>query len=332
MKIRNNIILVTILCLAAFALGACNYWEAADQSSINISFGGSNALSVLDKDKSEMVYTITLTSPGKDTITRTAEKGETHISIPVSEGKWSIHLRGEGDRRIGEGRADVAVAAGKPASVFINMDVTGTKVRDYKELVDDFNDGSLPENFFIEIIGDELIAYSSSDHDSPNVAILSNGKTITLRAKTKSGSLLIKRDIKTNKIDSNVFRIKNGTLILDGKPDDTITVNGRKNELGSIKCTRALINVETASSKLIMHNNVTLTNNITANGGGVHVSSGGTFFMYGGTITNNEVENEGGGVYISGEFSKTGGTISSNKAGKRGQNVMLNDNPIDSDY
>jgi len=324
MKIRNNFILITALCLVAFALGACDYWEPADQSSININFDDSNVRAVLDEDKSEMTYTITLTSPGKDSITRTTGKGETFISIPVSEGVWSIQVQGEGRRRVGEGAASVAVTAGKPASVPVKMNVIGTKVYEWKELMADFNDVSLPNEFSIEIIGKTLEAYSSSgandNENSTKVITLNTGKTITLRANEKEGLTILRKNINDD-IKVNVFRITNGTLILDGKTGGKIIIDGIKSSLGQKNCTRALINVENSSSaKLIMLEEVFLRNNITDLGGGVYVKKG-IFEMKGGTISGNTAKDKGGGVYIAelkdggGTFIKTGGTIHGSEDG-----------------
>ncbi|MDE7360779.1 MAG: leucine-rich repeat protein, partial [Oscillospiraceae bacterium] len=60
-------------------------------------------------------------------------------------------------------------------------------------------------------------------------------------------------------------------------------------------------------------------------GGGVFVDNGGTFKMYGGTISGATASN-GGGVYVNtnGTFEMNGGTISGNKVAKNGGGVYVN--------
>ena len=58
-----------------------------------------------------------------------------------------------------------------------------------------------------------------------------------------------------------------------------------------------------------------ITKNTAANGGGVYVYNRGEFNMYGGTITNNTATKGGGGVYVSGgTFNLYGGEIAYNKS------------------
>ena len=58
----------------------------------------------------------------------------------------------------------------------------------------------------------------------------------------------------------------------------------------------------------------TISNNRASSGGGVTVSTGGTFTMNGGTISGNTATSNGGGVSVSGTFTMHGGTISDNTA------------------
>ena len=62
---------------------------------------------------------------------------------------------------------------------------------------------------------------------------------------------------------------------------------------------------------------------VTNNGGGVYVDYGATFTMTGGIITNNIVTSSGGGVYVRGNFTKTGGTITGYSSGNN-----LNNNTV----
>lgn len=67
-----------------------------------------------------------------------------------------------------------------------------------------------------------------------------------------------------------------------------------------------------------------ITGNTAVNGGGVYVSGGGTFNMYGGSISGNKATDNGGGVYMSyGTFNMYGGSISGNRASTYGGGVYV---------
>jgi hypothetical protein len=80
---------------------------------------------------------------------------------------------------------------------------------------------------------------------------------------------------------------------------------------------------------VILGDGLTLTggNNV-SQGGGVHIKSGGSFTMTGGTISGNTATS-GGGVYVeSGSFTLNGGTISGNTAATSGGGVYVNSGPF----
>jgi len=90
--------------------------------------------------------------------------------------------------------------------------------------------------------------------------------------------------------------------------------------LGLDDNTSALVTVST-SGEFTMANTTTITGNSnTGNGGGVRVNTGGTFKMFGGTISENAVVgsggtgSNGGGVSNAGTFTMSGGTIIGNEA------------------
>ena len=68
-------------------------------------------------------------------------------------------------------------------------------------------------------------------------------------------------------------------------------------------------------------------NHVNGNGGGVYVDgTNGSFTMYGGTITNNSATGSGGGVYVDGKrssFIMYGGTITNNSAKNSGGGVYV---------
>ena len=68
-----------------------------------------------------------------------------------------------------------------------------------------------------------------------------------------------------------------------------------------------------------------ITGNSSQMGGGVYVSGGGTFNLYGGSISGNETD-RGGGVYMSyGTFNMYDGSISGNRASTYGGGVYVKD-------
>jgi len=298
MKNRNIFILITALCLTAFILSACGYLDGSEQGSININFDNSGARYAVDK--TDLIYTITLTSPGKDTITKTTKEGDTSISIPVSEGAWKIDVQAEGSRVRGVGDANVAVTAGKPAPANIKMKVTGTRVYNWDELKKDFNgvnDGSMNYLDNIEIKRN----LEASETVYANSISLNAENTITLWSEN---NVSITRKGTAVAVNATVFTIYKGTLILDGTKGGEIKIDGNKNKINT--CNRALINVD--GGTLIMRDGVTLTNNSTGNGGGVWVSgSNSYFYMDGGVISGNDASDKGGGVCIldHGRFEKT---------------------------
>ena len=69
-------------------------------------------------------------------------------------------------------------------------------------------------------------------------------------------------------------------------------------------------------------NGGTISGNTASNGGGVCMSSVGRFIMSGGIITGNTAGEYGGGVYVSGDITKTGGTITGYNSDPNNGNVV----------
>jgi hypothetical protein len=336
MKIKNIFILTAMF--AVFVLGTCSLLDGSGgQGSITINFDDSGArYAALDNDMAEMIYKVTLTSPGRGVITRETKKGAAAINIPVPEGIWNVQVDAEGDRVRGKGEASLTVTAGRSVSTNIGMLIKGMRVSTWGQLEEVFAelnnlDGKLGYLEEIEIDADaDLIATSCLALTKTKTA-----QEITLWA--KKNVTIIRGDTLTN---DPVFKIQNSALILDGTESGEITIDGDKDNRAKTKnySTKALINVETGGT-LTMLEGVTITNNynyygneensnikydIPGGGGGVYVGLNGTFYMDGGTISNNKASNHGGGVYVyvvhendqikeKGTFKKTGGTISSNE-------------------
>jgi len=326
MKIRN-IFLLAVLVRAIFIFSACDNWNSSDnQGSIVISFGnskvraagddaGSNAGSnanapvsvyVEEADKIEN-YTITLTNPDNDDITKEINKSES-VSIPVNAGKWSVVVNGEGDRVIIFGESEVDVEAGQSATVSITMNIIGTRVSSEEEIKADFveinkgKDGKLAYLEAIEILDSFTISETVYD----NGIILNSGNTVTLWSQ-KDVTLTRSEHNNRTDVQATVFRIDNGTLILDGTKGGEIIIDGNKENITS--CKRALVNVMGKDSVLTITEGITLKNNKTELGGAIYVQQG-TFRMEGGTISGNTASINGGGVYVeNGVVTKTGGII-----------------------
>jgi len=318
MKIRNIFIFTALI--VVFCLSACIDEGSNNQGVIKLNFNNSGARSPLsDEVLATMTYTVTLTK-GEEIITVEADSGGT-ATVQVSEGTWNIKVSARGgDSELGAGRisgqqeeeegVNVTVIAGKVASPTIKMIVTGTWVSTYEELVSLFNslDRIYPDLDMLKI---EITNDLETDKTAENSeATLNTNKKVTLWS--NSGITIKRKDgiTGTNGVDATVFKITKGTLILDGRRG-TITIDGNKDTI--TRCKRALINVY-EEGILEMHEGVTLTNNETDNGGAVWVE-GGTFNMYGGTISKNNARAQGGGVFTKtktnkvGKFFKTGGIV-----------------------
>jgi uncharacterized repeat protein (TIGR02543 family) len=182
------------------------------------------------------------------------------------------------------------------------------------------NDAATGNTYTITLRNDETIAPRSLDYSGKTVGITLTGgtaeRTISL---STTGSL---------------FTVGNGvTLTLD----NNVILQGRNN-------TASLVQVNSGGT-LVMNTGSKISDNIFSSsspaphGGGVSVSSGGTFTMSGGTISGNIAYSSyssysssfysyGGGVYVSGTFSMRGGTISGNTSFFYGGGVSVSNNGI----
>jgi uncharacterized repeat protein (TIGR02543 family) len=110
--------------------------------------------------------------------------------------------------------------------------------------------------------------------------------------------------------NGSVFTVESGVTLSLG---NNLTLQGRSSN------TTSLVKVNSGGT-LVMEIGSKITGNTSSSyGGGVAVSSGGTFTMSGGEISNNS-SYSGGGVYMagSGTFTMSGGAISSNTSYRGG--------------
>jgi hypothetical protein len=300
MKNRKRYFYFTALFAAVFGLSACiNYLNTADNTgNIRINLGNpSSRYSVSDDEKVAMTYTVTLTSPGQETITETFS-GVASKTIKVLPGTWDVKIEAEQKRtgsqyRVFKGHGevtDVVVEAEKVTEKDVNMTITAMRAYTWDDLCGDLADSGLKNLEYIEI-ADNMTAVKTAD------SIATVRAFNTLRAEK---NITIKRG---SALKDPLFNILN-SLTLEGK----ITIDGDKEGSGS-GSTSALINVVGGGS-LTIRDEVTLRNNVSVDGGGVCVR-GGSFTMRGGTISGNTAA-RGGGVFVGPNavsFTKTGGTI-----------------------
>ena len=151
------------------------------------------------------------------------------------------------------------------------------------------------DNYLIAIGADETIAPATLNYSGRTVGITLQGFDSERKISLSSNGRMF--DIRDNV-----------TLTLD----ENITLMGRDSNNNSL----LLVNWY---GGLIMNAGASITKNTSTNqqgGGGVHVSSFGTFIMYGGTISENTARTAGG-VFNEGTFTMYGGTISGNTAEDR---------------
>jgi len=145
-----------------------------------------------------------------------------------------------------------------------------------------------------------------------------SNKTLTIRSTTPNAPVTLTRGV-----SGNLFTVPAGVtliledVIIDGDHTGSFTTGG-----GSL--------FRVNGGALIMNSGAVIQNNRnTGSGGGVSVSSSGTFTMNGGKISSNPtgtagVANSGGGVNISGgAFTMTGGEISGNTISSNGGGVFV---------
>ena len=185
--------------------------------------------------------------------------------------------------------------------------------------------------------GDRL----TGDPNDANCVLLKTGYyylSTTVENYNDSGYV---RSLKTIKIDGNVTICLNGKQIqkvgnttgsvFEVPAGNTLTltdctgkgqVTTNRNDNGSgVYVNGGILNLYSGQITQSYGQKGTGSNESNKYGGGVYVNNGGTFNMYGGTITKNDA-NYGGGVYVkSGTFNMYGGTIENN-TGSMGYNKL----------
>ena len=122
-------------------------------------------------------------------------------------------------------------------------------------------------------------------------------------------------------------------LKIDGNKTVTIDLNGfvLNRNLNSEKNNGHVIEVFGGSTLIIKDSSATanaagtgkITGGYSARGGGIYVNKNAALKIESGTITGNEADVDGGGIYLAGDLEMTGGTITDNEADDTGGGIYV---------
>ena len=320
MKTRSFLIPLILLVALSFTFSACSGGSGGDTATISISLGAGSLPDKATVSIDQLRHVLVLSGPtGTQTYSIT---GGGTVKATVAPGIWSIDVEAFlGNDLYAKGSASAEVRIGRTTNVTIFMVVvwgTGTAggvggsvgggnpwtatVATWDELyakVDEIN--SAGGGSAVILITQPLSVVMSTNTPAGYIEI-NSGTNITLMA---TSSITIDRD---SGYTNQFFQVNGGKLTL-GLP----SMSGSLSLEGS-NATSAIIKV--MAGELVMNNGVKLSGNkwLTSGavGGAVYVDgSGCKFTMNGGIISDNEVSQSGGGVYVNmgGDFTMTGGTI-----------------------
>ena len=314
---------VVLAAICITALVSCfSPWEGGN-GEIRIAFSDRrhSASITAFNNESDITYEITLTGPGGITHTYTYDfAGSNTVSIAVTPGDWSIAIRTVGApfsaywdypalRALGFSETPVTVRAGQSAQAQIAM-TPAFEISTPQQMSWVLGESAPPEAILV-ITGQ--IGASAPFGISGNITLIPDGNAEIYRESTNT---------------DNIFAIHGGALTLGrGGMSGSIVIDGR-DVLGD-----PLIYIG-ANGNLFMHDGVTLTGGNTeewsttgASGGGgaVYVTTATSdFTMYGGVISGNATQEQGGGVQIwLGTFTINSGTISNNTSAWGGGGVAV---------
>jgi len=318
MKIRTLFTAAAVLALVSLALVSCfSPWQG-DEATLTISVGGGSSrvlVNTQDKEQDSFSYEVIMTGPGGK-LNFQFDPGAP-LTVKVLPGKWQVEVRAMGPsdffddpslgfpdtilRALGEWEGTVGGNTTANITMTSAMEVSSWDQLEAAVWGDPNGDRK------------EIILLKGSDWET-NITVININRPIELRA-VEDVTIYRKSPSVFFNIDTN------GALTLKGP----LTLNGNKSEYNGYLQETSLINV---MGELIMYDGVSLQNNYNNNpGGAVIVSAGGSFTMYGGSISDNEA-NDGGGVYVGqasffSVFTMEGGTISRNRAISNGGGVFV---------
>ena len=230
---------------------------------------------------------------------------------------------------------DGALSGGASIGVTLK-DGTGTFTSGYST----HNSGTEPETYFFSDTGNEIILQSNEAYLTTNTAHVHDGITFkawpsTTSLPTTAGNYYLTDNVTL----SATWSVPSGTtnLCLNGK---SITLTADTGSVISFLYSGRTLNLYDESGTTDTHTiadptggegaTVTITGGVITGGkgyentykyiygGGVYVSGGGTFHLYGGAIAGNQAQ-YGGGVYVlQGSFVMDGGSVCNNMASSDG--------------
>ena len=329
--IRKTLALLTVF--TSFAIIGCFSPWKGNEAVISIFLGNADGAKViLDSEfLNQLEYSIVLSS---GTYSKTIKHtGAGLVTATVAPGIWLIEVEASMDKEpFASGSARKEITAGRQNSVSILMKLYWQEPEYLvTKNADDIlapAEGSLRQVLSTAPPGATIGIKLESGNEIVLGNTLTIDKNITIVA---SSNVTIKREALFTDSIFSIPRNTNASLTLgDFAMPGILTIEGNK-EPGPYYS--PLIRVGLNSS-LVLNEKVVLCNNNTAydNGSAVNVT-GGYFYMYGGTIRDNETGNNGGGVYVSpesdgseyygGVFRMDGGTISGNTAAEYGGGVYV---------
>ena len=138
-----------------------------------------------------------------------------------------------------------------------------------------------------------------------NETVAANKNKVTLTTASSADTLFPKQDAGTTSTIRRVFAYGSMFDVSGDLTLETVILDGMKSSY-TVATDGGIANVKNDGS-LTIHNGATLQNSKTDddyNGGAVHVASGGTVTMTGGTVNQNESVGDGAGIYLA-----QGGTL-----------------------
>ena len=254
----------------------------------------------------ELILTFSKVIPGlsADDITLSGVSGVKKGTLTLTpSGYYTLPINGV----TADGTLTLTVSVAKSGYIISNSPQTVT-IYHYTPITS----GVVPGNTLTEKVtwlktnavngGDYIIEQNANETTTPQYLSFSYGMNVTITLKGIGANRTI--SLSENGALFTVGQMV--TLILD----NNITLQGRNNNYGSLVG---------GTGTLIMNPGSTITGNTASEtyGGGVSVSSTGTFIMNGGTISNNTSGcGRGGGVFVasSGSFTMNGGSITNNSS------------------
>ena len=303
----KKIVAVGLLVLLAFS-GCFSPWAGNGNLTITWGNSGGGRLYTDTTFSSIAYFIVTLRGPG-GTIEEKFDKGSTGNSFKVIPGTWNVSVKGYSLIPVGQqsftfglevmGIEQIEVKPGQGNRETIAL-YTAAEINEWGDINAQNYTGGAFNGFSTQIalylINNDL-EYNGSTYTTSSDCIFVTEKDVTIRRGSagQSGSFF--------NVDTTVtlgLKGMSGTLTLDGKTNSPLWGN-------------VIVSIGNGPT-LKMYDGVIIKNSKNGtNCTGVSLGQGAKFYMYGGTITGNDIgvaENSSFGTFI-----KYGGTVSGNTSG-----------------